>query len=51
VLTYLPFIFKLILFPFFITEWLLTTLVTTVVRFDARRASFRRPLTSPPRFQ
>jgi len=28
--TYLPFIIKLLFFPAFITEWLLTTLVTTV---------------------
>ena len=28
--TYLPFIIKLAFFPAFITEWLLTTLVTTV---------------------
>jgi len=28
--TYLPFIIKLLFFPAFVTEWLLTTLVTTV---------------------
>jgi len=28
--TYLPFIIKLAFFPAFVTEWILTTLVTTV---------------------
>ena len=28
--TYLPFIVKLLFFPAFLTEWILTTLVTTV---------------------